>query len=107
MNLRSFLLTCALGAATLLAAVPAAAQVYGGVYVQTAPPAPIYETVPASPGANYYWAAATGNGTATATSGFAATMPSCRTPALSGVRDIGAKGRRAGIGCRATGLTAY
>lgn len=55
MNLRSFLLAFALGAATAGAAVPAAAQVYGGVYVQTAPPTPQYETVPASPGSNYYW----------------------------------------------------
>lgn len=56
MNLRSFLLASALGAATLGAALPAAAQVYGGVYyVQSAPPAPIYETVPVAPGAGYYW----------------------------------------------------
>jgi hypothetical protein len=55
MNLRSLLLACAIGAAALGAALPAAAQVYGGVYVQTGPPAPIYETVPASPGSGYYW----------------------------------------------------
>src|SRR5579863_1347520 len=55
MNLRSFFLACTLAAATLGAALPAAAQVYGGVYVQTAPPAPIYETTPASPGSNYNW----------------------------------------------------
>ena len=36
-------------------AFPAAAQVYGGVYVQTAPPAPIYEPMPAAPGPGYYW----------------------------------------------------
>jgi hypothetical protein len=57
MNLRSLLFAGAFAAATLGAALPAAAQVYGGVYVQTAPPAPIYETVPVSPGPNYYWQA--------------------------------------------------
>lgn len=57
MNSRGFLLACALGAAAIGTAVPAAAQVYGGVYVRTAPPAPIYETVPASPGSGYYWVA--------------------------------------------------
>ena len=36
-------------------ALPAAAQVYGGAYVQFGPPAPIYETVPVSPGPAYYW----------------------------------------------------
>jgi WXXGXW repeat (2 copies) len=56
MNLRHVLLSSALGAAVATGAVaPAAAQVYGGIYVQTAPPAPIYETVPAAPGPNYYW----------------------------------------------------
>lgn len=54
MNLRNLLLACALGSATATAAIiPAAAQ----VYVQTAPPAPIYESVPAAPGAGYYWVA--------------------------------------------------
>ena len=53
-NLRNFFLACALGVAAFGAAVPAAAQVYGG-YVQTGPPAPIYETTPVSPGSNYYW----------------------------------------------------
>jgi hypothetical protein len=58
MNVRSFLLSCTLSAAALLGAiVPATAQVYGGVYVRTAPPAPIYESVPVSPGAAYYWVA--------------------------------------------------
>lgn len=58
MNLRNILLASALGAAVATGVVaPAAAQVYGGVYVQTAPPAPIYETVPAAPGPNYYWVA--------------------------------------------------
>ncbi|MGA7284703.1 MAG: hypothetical protein WBW87_09215 [Candidatus Cybelea sp.] len=56
MNLRNILLAGALGAAVAAGAVaPAAAQVYGGVYVQTAPPAPIYEVVPGAPGPNYYW----------------------------------------------------
>jgi YXWGXW repeat-containing protein len=56
MNLRNLLLACALGGAVAAgAAIPAAAQVYGGVYVQTAPPAPIYETVPSAPGPGYYW----------------------------------------------------
>jgi hypothetical protein len=32
---------------------PANAQAY--IYVQTAPPAPVYETVPAAPGAGYVW----------------------------------------------------
>ncbi|HEY4433138.1 MAG TPA: hypothetical protein VGM99_01945 [Candidatus Cybelea sp.] len=55
-KLRNVLLACALSAGALAsAALPAAAQVYGGVYVQTGPPAPIYETVPVSPGPNYYW----------------------------------------------------
>ncbi|MGA8576493.1 MAG: hypothetical protein WB609_12530 [Candidatus Cybelea sp.] len=57
MNLRSLLLACALGGAVAGAALPAAAQVYGGIYVQTAPPAPIYETAPAAPGPGYYWVA--------------------------------------------------
>jgi WXXGXW repeat (2 copies) len=58
MNFRSFLLSSALSAAALFGAlVPAAAQVYGGVYVQTAPPAPIYETAPAVPGPGYIWQA--------------------------------------------------
>jgi hypothetical protein len=39
------------------AALPAAAQVYGGVYIQTAPPSPIYETVPVAPGSGYFWVA--------------------------------------------------
>jgi hypothetical protein len=55
MKLRNLLLACTLGAAVAGAAIPAVAQVYGGVYVQTAPPAPVYETVPAAPGAGYYW----------------------------------------------------
>ncbi|HLX25473.1 MAG TPA: YXWGXW repeat-containing protein [Candidatus Cybelea sp.] len=33
--------------------LPASAQAY--IYVQTAPPAPIYETVPAAPGPGYVW----------------------------------------------------
>jgi hypothetical protein len=57
MNFRNLLLTCALGGAVLGATVPAAAQVYGGVYVQTGPPAPIYETVPVAPGPGYNWVA--------------------------------------------------
>jgi hypothetical protein len=56
MNLRSLLLACALGGAVAGSAiVPAAAQVYGGAYVQIGPPAPIYEAVPVSPGPAYYW----------------------------------------------------
>ncbi|MGC1380355.1 MAG: hypothetical protein WA814_04955 [Candidatus Baltobacteraceae bacterium] len=54
-KIRSFLLACALGATTAGAALPAAAQVYGGAYVQFGPPAPIAETVPAPPGSGYYW----------------------------------------------------
>lgn len=58
MNLRNLLLACALGGAAVAGAtLPAAAQVYGGIYVQTAPPAPIYEAVPAAPGPGYYWQA--------------------------------------------------
>ena len=58
MYLRNLLLACALGGAAFGAAVaPAAAQVYGGIYVQTAPPAPVYEAVPAAPGPGYYWVA--------------------------------------------------
>ena len=50
------LLACAISAGALgAAALPAAAQVYGGAYVQFGPPAPVYETVPVSPGPNYYW----------------------------------------------------
>jgi hypothetical protein len=56
MNLRNILLAGALGGAIATGAVlPAAAQVYGDIYVQSAPPAPIYETVPAAPGPGYYW----------------------------------------------------
>jgi hypothetical protein len=56
MYLRNLLLAAALGgAAATGTAIPAAAQVYGGIYVQIAPPAPIYETVPAAPGPGYYW----------------------------------------------------
>lgn len=55
-KLRNFLFAGVLGALSL-GALPAGAQVYGGVYVQTAPPAPIYETVPAAPGSGYYWVA--------------------------------------------------
>lgn len=56
MKLRNVLLACAIGAGSLIAAVaPAAAQVYGGVYVRVGPPAPIVETVPVAPGAGYYW----------------------------------------------------
>jgi hypothetical protein len=54
-NLRNLLLACALGGAVAGAAIPAVAQVYGGGYIQTATPAPIYETVPAAPGSGYYW----------------------------------------------------
>jgi hypothetical protein len=57
MKLRNVLLACALGAGMFGAALPAAAQVYGGVYIQTAPPAPIYETVPVAPGSGYFWVA--------------------------------------------------
>ncbi|MGA8325615.1 MAG: hypothetical protein WB757_05985 [Candidatus Cybelea sp.] len=55
MNLRSLLLACVLGGTVAGMALPAAAQVYGGAYVQFGPPAPIYETVPVSPGPAYYW----------------------------------------------------
>ncbi|MBV8531180.1 MAG: YXWGXW repeat-containing protein [Candidatus Eremiobacteraeota bacterium] len=55
MNLRSLLLACALGGAVCGVALPAAAQVYGGAYVQVGPPAPIYETVPVAPGTGYVW----------------------------------------------------
>lgn len=55
-KLRNVLLACAVSAGALgAAALPAAAQVYGGVYVQAGPPAPIYETIPVSPGPSYYW----------------------------------------------------
>jgi hypothetical protein len=54
MNLRNLLLACTLGGALAGAALPAAAQVYGG-YVQTGPPAPIYESIPPAPGSSYYW----------------------------------------------------
>jgi hypothetical protein len=58
MNFRNLLLACALGGSIAAGAViPAAAQVYAGVYVQTAPPAPIYESVPAVPGPGYAWVA--------------------------------------------------
>jgi hypothetical protein len=79
MKLRNVLLACAFGAGLLGAALPAAAQVYGGVYIQTAPPAPIYETVPVAPGP----------GTATAMSGLAVTMRTGRTPARRGTRGTG------------------
>jgi hypothetical protein len=54
MKAQGFVLASALGAAAALGVMlPAAAQGY--VYVQTAPPAPIYETVPSAPGPGYYW----------------------------------------------------
>ena len=37
----------------IVASMPASAQTY--IYVRTAPPAAIYETVPARPGAGYVW----------------------------------------------------
>jgi len=55
MKLVNVLLACALGSGIFGAALPASAQVYGGVYIQTAPPAPIYEAVPVAPGPGYYW----------------------------------------------------
>jgi hypothetical protein len=55
MKLHNVLLACALGAGMFGAALPAAAQVYGGVYIQTAPPTPIYEAVPVAPGPGYFW----------------------------------------------------
>ncbi len=55
MNFRNLLLACSLIGAVTGTALPAAAQVYGGIYVQVGPPAPIYETVPVSPGPAYYW----------------------------------------------------
>lgn len=55
MNLRNVLVACALGAAVAGAALPAAAQVSAGIYVQTGPPAPVYEAAPAAPGPGYYW----------------------------------------------------
>ena len=56
MNLRNLLLASALGGAVRFRRnPPAAAQVSAGIYVQTGPPAPIYESVPAAPGPGYYW----------------------------------------------------
>jgi len=55
MKLHNVLLACALGAGIFGAALPASAQVYGGVYIQTAPPSPIVETVPVAPGPGYFW----------------------------------------------------
>jgi|SRR6185312_13660905 len=50
--MRKYLAAAALAAGTFLAtALPAAAQ----VYITVAPPAPIVETVPRSPGAGYVW----------------------------------------------------
>ena len=54
--LRNLLLASALGGAIASGAIlPAAAQVSGGIYIQTGPPAPMYEPVPAMPGPGYYW----------------------------------------------------
>jgi hypothetical protein len=55
MKLVNVLLACALGAGILGSALPASAQVSAGVYIQTAPPAPIYEAVPVAPGSGYFW----------------------------------------------------
>jgi hypothetical protein len=55
MKLVNVLLACALGSGIFGAALPASAQVYGGVYIQTAPPAAIYEAVPVAPGPGYFW----------------------------------------------------
>jgi|SRR5579862_2989231 len=49
--IKGILATAVLAGALVAAALPAAAQ----VYVQVAPPAPIVETAPVSPGAGYVW----------------------------------------------------
>lgn len=54
--LRNLLLAGAIGGAIASGAIlPAAAQVSGGIYIQTGPPAPMYEPAPAAPGPGYYW----------------------------------------------------
>ena len=51
--MKNALTSAALAAGLFLLAIPAAAQVY--VYVASAPPAPMVETIPASPGTGYTW----------------------------------------------------
>lgn len=48
-----FLAAILCAAGSIVNASPASAQTY--IYVQTGPPAPIYETVPARPGSGYVW----------------------------------------------------
>ncbi|HEV3089834.1 MAG TPA: hypothetical protein VGX91_00160 [Candidatus Cybelea sp.] len=50
--IKNFFMASLMGLGFMLSAVPATA---GYVYVQVGPPAPIYETVPARPGAGYVW----------------------------------------------------
>jgi hypothetical protein len=53
--MKQILLAAALAAGYGLCAVPAAAQVSGGIYVQFGPPAPVYQPVPPPPGPYYVW----------------------------------------------------
>jgi hypothetical protein len=50
--LRNLCIATLMGLGFALSALPGSAQY---VYVQVGPPAPVYETVPASPGAGYVW----------------------------------------------------
>ena len=85
-KLHNVLLACALGAGIFGSALPASAQVSGGIYIQTAPPAPIYETVPVAPGPGTSGLADTGDGTVTATYGLSGSTRTGRTPARHGTR---------------------
>lgn len=49
--LKNLLLSTVLAFGFVVISLPASAQ----VYVQIAPPAPVYETMPASPGRGYVW----------------------------------------------------
>lgn len=52
-GMKNAITSAALAAGLFLLAIPAAAQMY--IYVSAAPPAPMVETIPASPGAGYAW----------------------------------------------------
>jgi hypothetical protein len=52
--MKKILLAAALAAGYIACAIPAVAQVSGGIYVQFGPPAPVYEPAPPPPPAPYY-----------------------------------------------------
>jgi hypothetical protein len=53
--MKRILLAAAVALGGMLYAVPASAQISGGIYVQFGPPAPVYQRVPPPPGPYYVW----------------------------------------------------